>query len=160
MAPSWFDRLNQPAAAGPVAPTGTDPAKAGSETAGPSEGRAGSRPCSPPATVTADTGVADADTDDDDWPTRYSWLEDDDTDEAAETADASRRRRADDADKPAEAGDAADVADDAACRPRPRRPNPSSPKPTRPTRSLPDADADDEATWRPRPTMRDGGRPR
>ena len=62
VAPSWFDRLNQPSA-GPVTPTGNDPATAGPEKAEP-----------------ADV----SDTDDDDWPTRYSWLDDDETDEAAE----------------------------------------------------------------------------
>jgi hypothetical protein len=75
--PSWFDRLNQPAA--PVAPTGTDPAKAGPETVGPAK----AEPLKAEQAADASAaGVTDAD--DDDWPTRYSWLEDDDPDEAAE----------------------------------------------------------------------------
>ena len=83
MAPSWFDRLNQPAAVpvAPVAPTGTDRARVGSETAGP--GKAEPQQAEQAADTSA-AGVTDADTDDDDWPTRYSWLVDDDTDEAAE----------------------------------------------------------------------------
>ncbi len=85
VAPSWFDRLNQPAA-DPVAPTGTDPAKAGSEKAEPT--KAGDSESIAASANAVD--ATDADADDDDWPTRYSWLEDDETDEAAE-AGAARR---------------------------------------------------------------------
>jgi hypothetical protein len=109
VAPSWFDRLNQPVAA-PVAPTGTDPAKAGPDKAGPDKAgpdKAGPDKAEPTKTGDSESittsanaaGVTDADTDDDDWPTRYSWLEDDETDEAAEAV------------KPAETGDVADVAE-------------------------------------------------
>ena len=52
---------------------------------------------------------SDADTDDDDWPTRYSWLEDDETDEAAPEA-ANKPDPAEDTD----AADATDVTDAAA----------------------------------------------
>jgi hypothetical protein len=80
VAPSWFDRLNQPAAAptaaaptaaAPVPPTGADLAKA------------------EPQKAADPSDATDADIDDD-WPTRYSWLEDDEAAEAgqpAETAD-------------------------------------------------------------------------
>ena len=109
-APSWFDRLNQPAG-GPVAPTGTDPAEAGPAKAEPQKAEPASA-LTQPAVVTADSGVADAD--DDDWPTRYSWLEDDETDEAAETADGAAAADGGAADTPTEAVHAADVADAAA----------------------------------------------
>jgi hypothetical protein len=94
VAPSWFDRLNQPAAA-PVAPTGADPAKAGSEKAEPT--KAGDSESIAASANAVD--ATDADADDDDWPTRYSWLEDDETDEPAEAG------------KPAGTGDVADVAE-------------------------------------------------
>jgi hypothetical protein len=88
VAPSWFDRLNQPAAAPvtrvtPVASatlTGTDPAKAGPDEARPEQAEPEQ------AADPSDAGVTDVDTDDD-WPTRYSWLEDDETDEASEPAE-------------------------------------------------------------------------
>jgi hypothetical protein len=125
VAPSWFDRLNQ-SVAEPVAPTGTDPAKAGPEKA--EQQKAGDS-----ESITTSASAADVtDTDDDDWPTRYSWLEDDETDEAAEVG------------KPAETGDvteAADVADkvpDEATAAEPGVAEPDSPD-----AESPDADAED-----------------
>jgi hypothetical protein len=124
VAPSWFDRLNQPVA-DPVAPTGTDPANAGPEKAEPQKAGDSSTTSASAADVTADT-------DDDDWPTRYSWLEDDETDEAAEAA------------KPAETGGVTDVADvaetvpDEATAAEPAVAEPDSPDP-----ESPDADAVD-----------------
>ena len=91
VAPSWFDRLNKPAAV-PVAQTRTDqatvvdPAKAEPQQAEPTKA------------ADPSDAVTDTDIDDDDWPTRYSWLDDDETDEAAE------------ADKLAEISDVAEVA--------------------------------------------------
>jgi hypothetical protein len=74
--PSWFDRLNQPVA-DQARPAGTDPA-----TVEPAQAEASKTEDDSSTT----TPASDVDTDDDDWPTRYSWLEDDETDEAAETA--------------------------------------------------------------------------
>ena len=117
VAPTWFDRLNQPVD-DPAARTGTDPAKADgprrpSDFREPSRSRRratanggaapaevevhaveGDRPRSSqtsiggdddsPTATPAAADASDVDTDDDDWPTRYSWLEDDETEEAAE----------------------------------------------------------------------------
>jgi hypothetical protein len=96
VAPSWFDRLNKPAAV-PVAQTRTDqatvvdPAKAEPQQAEPQQAE-------PTKAADPSDAVTDTDIDDDDWPTRYSWLDDDETDEAAE------------ADKLAEISDVAEVA--------------------------------------------------
>jgi hypothetical protein len=101
--PSWFDRLNEPVA---TAKASAEPATAESSTAESSKADpattvppkpeppkaeafkafAAKKPTAdddssaPPAAAAAAT---DVDADDDDWPTRYSWLEDDETDEAA-----------------------------------------------------------------------------
>jgi len=85
VAPSWFDRLNQPVD-DPAARTGADPAKA--DLSKPADDDS-------PIRTPAGADASDVDTDEDDWPTRYSWLEDDETDEAGV----------------AEAGVAADVTD-------------------------------------------------
>jgi hypothetical protein len=59
--------------------------------------------------------ASDVDTDDDDWPTRYSWLEDDETDEAAapdekpDVAEAGDTAEATDVTVAADAADAADA---------------------------------------------------
>ena len=111
VAPTWFDRLNQPVD-DPAARTRTDKAKAESEKAGdtesittsaraanvsPAEARStpdGDRPRSSQSAIGGDDDsstatpaaddASDVDTDDDDWPTRYSWLDDDETDETGE----------------------------------------------------------------------------
>jgi hypothetical protein len=139
VARSWFDRLNQPVA-DPVAPTGTDPAKAGPVKAGPE--KAGPQKAEPTkagdsesiTTSASAAGVTDADTDDDDWPTRYSWLEDDETDEAAEAG------------KPAdtaETGDVADVAETVPDEATAAEPAEAGAEPDSPDAESPDADADD-----------------
>ena len=81
--PSWFDRLNQPFAAPDTAePSPADRAKAeppkafAAKTSTPDDD---SSTATPSAAASADAGA-----DDDDWPTRYSWLEDEETDETAE----------------------------------------------------------------------------
>jgi hypothetical protein len=106
VAPTWFDRLNQPVD-NPAARTGTDPAQADPSKTGSSNAeprttelpeatpfKAAAAKTSPAddysSTATAAAADAsDVDTDDDDWPTRYSWLEDEETDEADGTADAA-----------------------------------------------------------------------
>jgi hypothetical protein len=89
--PSWFDKLNKPVADS-AGGTDTEPLASEPSVAAP--------------TVAAPTiGVAsDPDTaDDDDWPTRYSWLEDDESDEA----DTSGKPAA--VDEVAEAGEVAEI---------------------------------------------------
>ena len=90
--PSWFDRLNQPVvdpATATAAPAEAAPAKAKNSsaeteppTAGPFAAFAAktSTPDVDPPAAAPSPAAADVDTDDDDWPTRYSWLEDGDTD--------------------------------------------------------------------------------
>jgi hypothetical protein len=70
-APSWFDRLGGQAGAPPTvaAPTVASPPVSGAASAG-----------------DAASGDAGAGEEDDDWPTRYSWL-DDETDEGGEAAE-------------------------------------------------------------------------
>jgi hypothetical protein len=97
-APSWFDRLNQPVD-DPAARTGTDPAKAEPEKAPEKADDTES------ITTSAAADASGVDTDDDDWPTRYSWLDDDEADETDETGDADKKPDV------AEAGDTADVTD-------------------------------------------------
>jgi hypothetical protein len=125
VAPSWFDRLNQPAAAtvvAPIPPTGKDPAKAESEKAEPQK-------------AAGPSNAADADIDDD-WPTRYSWLEDDETDEAAEAS-----HPADVAETvPAEATAAEPAADEAASTAADEAA--STAAPASPAAESPDADAE------------------
>jgi hypothetical protein len=94
--PSWFDRLNQPIAD----PATTEPAPANQATAEPAKTESPkadafkafaaktSTPDDDSSTATPSAAAAsDVDTDDDDWPTRYSWLEDDEADEATPKAD-------------------------------------------------------------------------
>jgi hypothetical protein len=78
--PSWFDRLNQPVAEA-TAPATTNPPKPEPPKAEPPKAEAAKT--EPPATSPA---VDSVDADDDDWPTRYSWLEDDESEEAAKPA--------------------------------------------------------------------------
>jgi hypothetical protein len=106
---SWFDRLNQPVA-DTAERTVTDPSKSDPSKSDPSTGEpsksepwksAAAKPSpaegsetiaspaspadvSPAAAPQTIADESDADTDDDDWPTRYSWLEDDETVEAAD----------------------------------------------------------------------------
>jgi len=114
VAPSWFDRLNQPAAvpvaAAPVPPTGTDPAKA------------------EPQKAADPSGATDADIDDD-WPTRYSWLEDEETDEAAEAGQPTETAEVADVAEtvPAETAAAEPAADEAASTAEPASPDVESP---------------------------------
>ena len=102
--PSWFDRLNEPVASpateppkadqakaepAKAEPAKTEPAKAEPPKAEPFKAFAAkaSAPDDDSSTATPSAAAAsDVDTDDD-WPTRYSWLEDDETDEAAPEAD-------------------------------------------------------------------------
>ncbi|MGH3296848.1 MAG: hypothetical protein ACRDP7_34150, partial [Trebonia sp.] len=77
-APSWFDRLGGHAGAGAPAATSAAPTVA----SGIVSGAPGSGDQAPGDQAPGDTG---ADGDDDDWPTRYSWL-DDDTDEGGEAS--------------------------------------------------------------------------
>jgi hypothetical protein len=74
--PSWFDRLNQPAAKTDRAEDGED----GHNTVTSADLAGVSVPAATQAPAAATDAVVD---DDDDWPTRYSWLEDDETDEPA-----------------------------------------------------------------------------
>ena len=124
--PSWFDRLNQPVDDSPapttIEPTLPEPSKAVSSNVEPSEAEseaAQTQPSKAPSAVDAD---------DDDWPTRYSWLDDDESDEAA-TPDAA-----------AEPGVAelarADVAD--ADKTRPAKTLPAEAKGAEPDASAPD----------------------
>jgi hypothetical protein len=95
-APSWFDKLNRPVA---DSAGGTDAEHQKSE---PSD----AAPTVAAPIVAAQTiGVAsDPDTaDDDDWPTRYSWLEDDESDEAGPSGQPAA------VDEVAEAGEVAEV---------------------------------------------------
>jgi hypothetical protein len=116
--PSWFDRLNQPVADPATAePSKADQAKAESAKTEPPKteppkteppktessktesskaepftafAAKTSTPDADSSTTTPSASAAsDVDTDDDDWPTRYSWLEDDETNEATGTADAT-----------------------------------------------------------------------
>jgi hypothetical protein len=93
--PSWFDRLNQPVAEA-TAPATTNPAKPEPpkpeppkpeppkpEPPKPEPPKAEAAKTEPPETSPA---VDSVDADDDDWPTRYSWLEDDESEEAAKPA--------------------------------------------------------------------------
>jgi hypothetical protein len=100
--PSWFDRLNQPV----VEPATAAPAKAeaapataktpSAETEPPKAGPFAAFAAAKTSTPDADSpaaapspAAADVDTDDDDWPTRYSWLEDGDADDV-DTQDGAR----------------------------------------------------------------------
>jgi hypothetical protein len=125
--PSWFDRLNQPAAEA-TAPATTKPAKP--EPPKPESPKPEAAKTEPPETSSA---VDSVDADDDDWPTRYSWLEDDESEEAA---------------KPA--ADVADVTDAAETRPATTLPveaKAAEPDDAEPddARTTPDADADADA---------------
>jgi hypothetical protein len=94
-APSWFDRLGgqagaPPTVAAPTVASPTDPGAAGSADA-----------------ASGDAGAGD---EDDDWPTRYSWLEDTgEGGEAAETVAAPVAAAAPDSKSPVPAGTAADA---------------------------------------------------
>jgi hypothetical protein len=116
--PSWFDRLNQSVADQAVADQAkakaesatTEPPKAEPPKAEPFKAFAAktSAPDDDSSTAPpAPAAASDVDTDDDDWPTRYSWLEDDETDEAALEAD----NKPDAADADADTADATDVTD-------------------------------------------------
>lgn len=141
--PSWFDRLNQPVADSP-APTAGQPSKpeqpkpepstAGSSSAGSSE--AESAKTEPSKTPPAAEAV---DADDDDWPTRYSWLDDDESDEMAKP----------DADV-ADATDATNVAETVSAETMPAKTVPAEAKAAEPDAASPDdatttADADADA---------------
>jgi hypothetical protein len=136
--PSWFDKLNKPVGES-AGRTDTEPLASEPSAAAPTVAA---------QTVAAQTiGVASGpDTaDDDDWPTRYSWLEDDESDEAGTSA------------KPAAVDEVAEV-DEAA---------PDEPKPAQPAAAEPaaaevgsldapeplDADSDQEAEVHPDPEV-------
>jgi hypothetical protein len=122
--PSWFDRLNQAVADQAVADQAkaesatTEPPKAEPPKAEPFKAFAAktSAPDDDSSTAPpAPAAASDVDTDDDDWPTRYSWLEDDETDEAALEADnkpdAAEATDTADATDVTDAADATDVTD-------------------------------------------------
>jgi hypothetical protein len=134
--PSWFDRLNQPVAGPATAepseadqakaePAKTEPPKAESSKTVPPKAeppkaeppkaepfKAFAAKTSAPdddssAATPSAAAASDVDTDDDDWPTRYSWLEDDETDQAAPPEAAKKPDATEDTD----AADATDVTD-------------------------------------------------
>jgi hypothetical protein len=96
--PSWFDKLNQPVADS-AARTDTEPLASEPTVAAPTV-------AVPTIGAVADPGAVD----DDDWPTRYSWLEDDESDDA----DTSDEPEAVDEVKPADEVDDVDDVDEAA----------------------------------------------
>jgi hypothetical protein len=140
VAPSWFDRLNQPAA-DTAARTATNRAKAEPATAEPQQAAPAKADDSEPIATSATAAViADVDTDDDDdWPTRYSWLEDDETDEAAKVADATT------AAKVADATVAAKVADATEAEPAEATPAEPAAEAAPPDAKSPAADVEDHA---------------
>ena len=141
--PSWFDRLNQPVADA-SAPTTTNPAKP--EPPKPEPAKPEPSKPEPPKAEPAETepsktspAVDTVDTDDDDWPTRYSWLEDDESDEAAEP----------DAAEPdvAEVTDVTDAAETEPAKTLSKEAKAAEPDAASPdaTATTPDADAEDHA---------------
>jgi hypothetical protein len=140
-APSWFDKLNQPVADS-TARTDTEHLKSEPSAAAPTVAAqtVAAQTVAAPTVAAQTVGVAsDPDiADDDDWPTRYSWLEDDESDEAGTSGKPAAL------DEVAEADEVAEV-DEAA---------PDEPKPAKPaaaelgSRDEPeplDADSDQEA---------------
>jgi hypothetical protein len=144
VAPSWFDRLNQ-SAADPVARAGTDPAKVEPQQAEPAKADDSE------SIATSANPIVVSDTDDDDWPTRYSWLEDDETDEAAEAgtpADVAEATVA--GDDAAEAADVAESVPAEATATEPAAAEADSPDP-----DSSDADAEDHAATADAPATAD-----
>ena len=141
VAPSWFDRLNQPAAApvvpvASVAPTGTDPVKAGPDEARPEKAEPEQ------AADLSDAGVTDGDTDDD-WPTRYSWLEDDETDEASEPGQPAETAETGEVPDVADVADVAETVPDESTAAESVAAEPAASEADSPDAESPDADAED-----------------
>ena len=113
--PSWFDRLGSQAAPTVASSTvhGAATAPGGTASGGTASGGTASGDSSASGgTASGDTGAGD---EDDDWPTRYSWL-DDDTDESGEAGETVATPVADvqpEGKSPVRADTAADTAADA-----------------------------------------------
>jgi hypothetical protein len=116
--PSWFDRLGDSAGAGtPTAPSPTAPPPTVPPASTPGSGSGWSwssrdtgTPVGPVAHEEPVAPAASADDEDDDWPTRYSWL-DDDTDESAGSGQAVEDDLGDDKGSGDEGSKASDVAE-------------------------------------------------
>jgi hypothetical protein len=126
-APSWFDKLNQPVADSTARTDDTEHLKSEPSAAAPTV-------AAQTVGVASDPGTAD----DDDWPTRYSWLEDDESDEGGTSGKPAA------VDEVAEADEVAEVDEAAPDEAKPAEPaaaelgSPEAPEPL-------DADSDQEA---------------
>jgi hypothetical protein len=91
--PSWFDRLGEPTGTDtPSVPSASAP---GSGSGWPWSGRDAGPPGGPVAQEEPAASTAGSGDEDDDWPTRYSWL-DDETDQTDESGEAGKDDRGDD----------------------------------------------------------------
>jgi hypothetical protein len=81
--PSWFDRLGKPAGTDEPATTSTSGPGSGSGWSWPSWDSSAATQAGTTASGTTASGTTASGDEDDDWPTRYSWL-DDETDESGE----------------------------------------------------------------------------
>jgi hypothetical protein len=118
---NWFDRLGEPTAGRAAAASGTTETSSGWawspapwDTAKPGAASESASSVVPAGPVVPDAGGAvPPDDDDDDWPTRYSWLDDDETDlagpsgGAVDESGAAGGKVSSTAAKPAEADEAA-----------------------------------------------------